>query len=141
MTRGLSKEQLALVLVYAAALAVTFIAVLMQQWVFAAASAVVAFGLFSALVVLTLGAMTHAASGARRLLHDLGRSIKVGRTVALFRRLEERSSQMSKTLEATEARLRASEARMLAAFETHRQHMDDEFARIRSEGQGGRPTE
>ncbi|GAA1145839.1 hypothetical protein [Nesterenkonia lutea] len=133
MTRGLSQQQLALIAVYILALGVTLVTVLMQLWVFAAAAGLVSFGLFSALVILTLAAMTHTASGVRRRLLDLERSVKPARTTAMFRRIDERTVQINRTLDATEARLRASEARTLAGFEDQRQHLEDEIARLRAE--------
>ncbi|MBE1515776.1 hypothetical protein [Nesterenkonia halotolerans] len=136
MTRGLSKEQLALIALYGVSLLVTLIAVLLQLWVFAAVAAIVSFGLFSALVILTLAAMTHVASGIRGRLTDLEASVRPARTTAMFRRIDERTIQINRTLDATEARLRASEARTLAGFEDHRHHLEDEIARLRAESAG-----
>lgn len=136
MTRGLSKEQLALIALYGVSLLVTLIAVLMQLWVFAAVAAIVSFGLFSAMVILTLAAMTHVASGIRGRLTDLEASVRPARTTAMFRRIDERTIQINRTLDATEARLRASEARTLAGFEDHRHHLEDEIARLRAESAG-----
>lgn len=133
MIRGLSKEQLGLIAVYVIALIVTLVAVLLELWVFAASAAVVSFALFSALVILTLAAMTRTADGVRLRLFDLESNIKPARTMAMFRRIDERTTQMNRTLEATEARLRTNEARTLAGFEEHRQYLEDEIARLRAE--------
>lgn len=133
MTRGLSKEQLALAAVYTLGLALTLVAVILDLWRLAAVTAVVSLGLFSALVILTLAAMTHAAGSARHRINEVLQEIRSARTLRTLRRLDDRQARLDKQLSAAEARREASEQRLLATFEAHRIHLEDEVAQLRDE--------
>jgi hypothetical protein len=124
--KGLSRAQLGLLVVLAIILLGTLIAVLLQEWVVAAGAAVISFGLFAVLVVFTLTALT----GSVRRLGELSRATapRVRETAAAVRRVDQRTAERFKTLDTAGARLEAAERRVLAAFEDHRQRVEDSVA-------------
>lgn len=130
MTRGLSKAQLGLIAVYLLVLGLTFLAVLLGQWRLAAAAGVVAFGLFSGLVVLTLARMTYAHRAVRARVGEIRRDVRGVRTVRLLRRLEERHQRLNHGMDRIEERLQSAEQRMVSSFEDHRLHVEDELSRL-----------
>lgn len=133
MTRGLSTEQLLLIAVYVLSLGVTLIAVLLGAWRTAAAAGVVTFGLFSAVVILTLAARTYAASLVRDRVERIYQDLRTARTSSRLRHLDQRYSQMAKSVDATHARVEAAERRLTAAFDAHRLHLEEDLA-LRGEG-------
>ncbi|TLP93048.1 hypothetical protein FEF26_13985 [Nesterenkonia salmonea] len=130
--KGLSTRQLALAGSYGLGLLITLIAVIADQWRLAAAAGIVSFALFSALIVLTLAAMTDGASRARKTLRELNRSSQGGRSGAYMRRIaraaESNVSRLDRSIHEAEARREASEQRLLATLESHRMDIDDRIA-------------
>lgn len=133
MTRGLSKEQLALIAVYLVALAATLVAVLIGQWRAAAGLGVVAFGLFSGLVILTLAAMTHAAGRARQRINQMHQDLASARLLGTMRQLDDRHSRLTRQISATEQRRDIGEQRLLATFESHRFQLEDDLDQLHRE--------
>ncbi|WP_300345377.1 hypothetical protein [Nesterenkonia sp.] len=131
MTRGLSQKQLILIGVYLLVLAATFIAVMLEQWRIAAGLGVVAFGLFSALLIFTLAAMTYAAGRARRRIHEMHQELSSAKLLRTMRQLEDRQARLTKQIVAAERRRDAGEQRMLASFEAHRFHIEDDLEELR----------
>lgn len=125
MIRGLSSRQLLLAAAHGVMLLVSVLLVLLQQWVWAAASALISFGLFSGLVILTLAAMTRVNAVTRRRIQELrndGGQESLGRAV---RRLNDRYSKITGSIQAAEARMDATERRMLGTLESHRHAVED----------------
>ncbi|WP_150461222.1 hypothetical protein [Nesterenkonia ebinurensis] len=133
MTRGLSKEQMALIAVYLLGLALTFLAVALGHWRTAALAGIVTFGLFSALVILTLAAMTHVAGTARQRLTEVHHEVRSARTLRALRRLDDRYARLSKQVAAAEARREAGEQRLLATLEAQRFQFEDDIAALRAD--------
>lgn len=133
MTRGLSPQQLALIGAYLVALTATLTAVLLGAWQMAAAAAVVTFGLFSAVMILTLAARTYAASQTRRRIEQIHHELRTARTSSRLRHLDQQYSQMVKSVDATHSRLEAVERRLTAAFDAHCLHLEEELNLTRGE--------
>lgn len=133
MTRGLSKEQLALIAVYLVALGATLVAVLIGQWRVAAVLGVAAFGMFSGLVILTLAAMTHAAGRTRRRINEMHQDLASARLLGTMRHLDDRHSRLSRQISATEQRRDIGEQRLLATFESHRFQLEDDLDQLQRE--------
>lgn len=125
MIRGLSSRQLLLAAAHGLMLIISVILVLLEQWMWAAVSALISFGLFTGLIVLTLAAMTrvNAATRARiqQMSHDSGQE-SLGRAV---RRLNDRYSKITGSVRAAEARIADTERRMLGTLESHRFAVED----------------
>lgn len=125
--KGLSVRQLGLLSLIALGLLVSLIAILLGAWALAAASAVLSFGVFVVLVVFTLAAMTRSARRMSELVRSMGPQLR--ETTAGIRRVDQRTEERFRTLDSVEGRLEAAERRMLAAFENHRQHVEDLIGR------------
>lgn len=132
--KGLSTRQLALAGSYGLGLLITLVAVIADQWRLAAAAGIVSFALFSALIVLTLAAMTDGASRARKTLRELSRSSQGGRSGAYLRRIaraaESNVARLDRSIHEAEARREASEQRLLATLEAHRMDIEDRMAEL-----------
>lgn len=124
--KGLSRAQLTLLTLVALALLVALIAVVVEAWRFAAAAAVISFGLFVVLVVLTLTALTRSVQRQSELLRDS--AVRTRETVSGIRRIDQRTEERFMTLDSMAARMEAAERRLLAAFEAHRHHIEDTVA-------------
>lgn len=124
--KGLSVPQLGLLSLTGLGLLVSLVAVVAEAWVIAAAAAVISFGLFVILVVFTLAALTRSV----RRMGELVRSTapRLRETSAGIRRVDQRTAERFKTLDSAEARLEATERRMLAAFEAHSHRVEDTVA-------------
>lgn len=133
MIRGLSREQLILIAAYLLGLAGTFIAAIAGQWRVAASLGVLTFGLFSALVILTLAAMTYAAGTARRRIVDMHHEVRSARTLRALKKLDDRYGRLTTLLADAERRREAGEQRLLATFEAQRFQIEDEIAALRQE--------
>lgn len=121
--KGLSAAQLGLLGILALALLSTLIAVVMGAWTMAALAAVVSFGLFAILVVFTLAALTRSVQRQTELIRDT--APRVQETAAGIRRVDQRTADRFRTLDTAEARQEATGRRVLAAFEAHRQRVED----------------
>lgn len=135
--KGLSTRQMALAGSYGLGLLSTLIAVIADQWRLAAAAGIVSFAIFSALIVLTLAAMTEGATRARHSLRELSRSSQGERSGAYMRRIaraaESNVARLDRSIHEAEARREASEQRLLATLEVHRMDIDDRMARLTEE--------
>lgn len=121
--KGLSGAQLGLLVLIALGLLVSLIAVVAEAWVVAAASALISFGVFVILVVFTLVALTRSVRRTGELVRST--SPRLRETAAGIRRVDQRTAERFKTLDSAEARLEATERRMLAAFEAHSHRVED----------------
>lgn len=129
--KGLSAAQLGLLALVGLALLVSLVAVVVEAWMLAAVTALVGFGVFVVLVVFTLAALTRTVG---RLGETMRETVpQVRETASGIRRVDQRTDERFKTLDSTEARLQATERRMLAAFETHRQRVEDTLEGFRDE--------
>ena len=140
MTRGLSRAQLSLIAVYLLALGLTFLAVLLGQWRLAAAVGVVAFGLFSGLVTLTLARMTHSQRVMRDRVTEIRREVRGARTARILRRLDDRHQQLNRGMERVEKRLQSAELRMVESFDDHRLPVADELSRLPESAEPSDPS-
>ncbi|WP_146339474.1 hypothetical protein [Nesterenkonia sp. NBAIMH1] len=142
MTRGLSTKQIAVIGAYGIALLATLIAVLAGAWTVAAAAGIISLGLLSVLLVFTLAAMTRIASLTRQQVREIHHQTRAGEELGQLRRLEadtaERFKELSGTLQGTEARIEAAERRLLATFEAHRDHLEEDIAALRKHLAGER---
>ncbi|WP_147105093.1 hypothetical protein [Nesterenkonia populi] len=118
------------------ALLATLITIVLEAWQFAALGAVVSFGIFAALVVFTLAALTRSMQLIRTRVRNI--DPRVREIAAGVRRLDNRTAERFKTLEATQARLEASERRVLASVEAHRFDLEDEISQLHTHLQDNR---
>jgi hypothetical protein len=121
--KGLSIAQLGLLVVLALTLLATFIAVVVEAWTLAAASAAISFGVFAILVVFTLAALTQSVQRQTALIRET--SGRVHEAAAGIRRVDQRLTDRFRSLDSSEARQEVTGRRMLAAFEAHRQRVED----------------
>lgn len=124
--KGLSGPQLGLLVLTALGLLVSLGAVVAEAWVVAAAAAVVSFGFFVILVIFTLAALTLSVRRMGELVRNTAPRLR--ETSAGIRRVDQRTAERFKTLDSAEARLEATERRMLAAFESHSHRVEDTVA-------------
>lgn len=127
--KGLSVPQLGLLSLTGLGLLVSLVAVVAETWVIAAAAALISFGFFVLLVVFTLAALTRSVRRTGELVRTTAPRLR--ETSAGIRRVDQRTAERFKTLDSAEARLEAAERRMLAAFEAHRFHLEDEFSQVK----------
>ncbi|GAA4915401.1 hypothetical protein [Nesterenkonia rhizosphaerae] len=129
--RGISTKQLALVVLYALALLAALVAVLLEQWKAAAVATLMSMGIFAALVVLTLAAMTVSARSSRLRLNEIRRAtMSSGGTYLrrIARAAEDHTARLDKTIHDAEDRREAAEQRMLATLEAHRLEVEERLA-------------
>lgn len=124
--KGLSVPQLGLLSLTGLGLLVSLVAAVAEAWVVAAAAAVVSFGFFVVLVVFTLAALTRSVRRTGELVRSTAPRLR--ETSAGIRRVDQRTAERFKTLDSAEARLEATERRMLAAFEAHSHRVEDTVA-------------
>lgn len=121
--KGLSAAQLGLLGILALTLLATLVAVVLEAWTMAAVAAAISFGLFAILVVFTLAALTGSVQRQTELIRET--APRVQETAAGIRRVDQRTADRFRTLDSAEARQEATGRRMLAAFEAHRQRVED----------------
>lgn len=129
--KGLSAAQLGLLALVALALLVSLVAVVVDAWMLAAIAALAGFGLFVVVVVFTLAALTRTVGRLGETTREM--ALQVRETASGTRRVDQRTDERFKTLDSGEARLEATERRMLAAFEAHRQYVEDTIEEIRDQ--------
>lgn len=135
MIRGLSTRQLLLAAAHGLTLIASLILVVLQQWVWAAVAALISFGAFSGLVVLTLAAMTRVNAVTRRQVQELYRDRRQEGLSRAVRRLNDRYSKITGSIEAAEERIDAAERRMLGTLESHRHAVEDTLDALAQEGE------
>jgi hypothetical protein len=121
--KGLSAAQLGLLVILALTLLATLIAVMLEAWTLAAASAVISFGLFAILVVFTTAALTQSVQRQTALIRETVPRIQ--EAAAGVRRVDQRTADRFRSLDSSEARQEVTGRRILAAFEAHRQRVED----------------
>ncbi|WP_022872424.1 hypothetical protein [Nesterenkonia alba] len=129
--KGLSTKQLGVLALCALALALTLVAALLKQWQLAALAGVAAFGIFVVFTAFTLAAMTHTLETMRKRLVDIDTSTRSA--LASSRRIDHRTADRFKALDATEARIEAAERRLLATLESHRFALEDDVAEVKEQ--------
>lgn len=129
--KGLSAAQLGLLALVALALLVSLVAVVVDAWMLAAVTVLIGFGAFVVVVVFTLAALTRRVGRLGETVREM--APQLGETASGIRRVDQRTDERFKTLDSSQARLQATERRMLAAFEAHRFHLEDDLADLRSD--------
>lgn len=136
MIRGLSSRQLLLTAAHGLTLIASLVLVILQQWVWAAVAALISFGAFSGLVVLTLAAMTRVNTVTRSRLNELYRDRRQDGLSRTVRRLNDRYSKITGSIQAAEDRIETAERRMLSTLEAHRHAVEDTLDELAQEDEG-----
>lgn len=129
--KGLSAAQLTLLGLAALALAIALVAIVVESWTLAAATALVGFGLSVVVVVFTMAALTRRVGRLGETAREMAPQVR--ETASGIRRVDQRTDERFKTLDSMEARLQATERRMLAAIEAHRFQLEDELTDLRTD--------
>ncbi|WP_044495901.1 hypothetical protein [Nesterenkonia massiliensis] len=108
------------------------LAVFAEHWRFAAGAATVSAVFFMGLVALTLAFLQRQLRIIRARVRTIDQELMQNRHIAAgVRRIDDRTADRFKMMEATEARLEAAERRLLATFEAHRFQLEDELAELK----------
>lgn len=127
--KGLSRPQLGLLSILGLALISTLTASIMRQWMVAAVSAVITFGLFTILVVFTLAALTKSVRRSGEVINRA--ASRIHDASAGIRRIERRIVDRSEAFDSMQMRIEASERRLIAAFEAQRFHIEDDLEQLK----------
>lgn len=126
--KGISTPQVAVIVALFLGLVATAVLVVLEEWKLAALGSLGTLGLFVAFVILTLAAMTHAASTTRRRVLDISRQTR--QVVSATRRVDRRTAERFKMLESHQERLEATERRLLGVIEAQRFQLEDDLESI-----------
>ncbi len=130
--KGVSPQQLIVLMACLIMLVATVVAAFAEEWKLAIACAAASFGLFAILTLFTLAVMLRTLRLVRGRVRTIDHEIRQIRHVAAgVRRIDNRTAERFKMFESTEARLESTERRLLATFEAQRFQLEDEVAELR----------